>query len=229
VYEGRRCTASTTTWPAQLLVSQVRFLPRSSRSAAPGKACRVHSGIVKEFRVVRAWHLIAAEACHLKLRCVTPAGCTTGKVSSIGRPSAVPFPHDWLNHTNPMNQPRQTHIVWAIRHNTVLSWRAADANLLIDECRVTAQRYTATYQEPMPCEQLVRHVCDVKQAYTQTGGQRPFGVSILYAGWCVPLPRSCTASCAQPAASEHGLHLPSLRQRFTFRGTSLLFVGSHPQ
>lgn len=31
-------------------------------------------------------------------------------------------------------------------------------------------------------EQLVKSVCDTKQGYTQFGGQRPFGVSILYAG-----------------------------------------------
>lgn len=35
----------------------------------------------------------------------------------------------------------------------------------------------------MPVEQLVSHLCDIKQAYTQYGGKRPFGVSILYMGW----------------------------------------------
>lgn len=53
----------------------------------------------------------------------------------------------------------------------------------------------------MPCEQLVMRLCDLKQAYTQFGGnaltvtpyaglesppslgKRPFGVSILYMGW----------------------------------------------
>ncbi|CAD7696538.1 unnamed protein product [Ostreobium quekettii] len=59
----------------------------------------------------------------------------------------------------------------------------ADANILINHCRVSAQRYTYTYQEPMPVELLVRGLCDTKQAYTQFGGQRPFGVAILYAGW----------------------------------------------
>ena len=39
------------------------------------------------------------------------------------------------------------------------------------------------YEETMPCEQLVSFVCDIKQAYTQYGGKRPFGVSILYMGW----------------------------------------------
>lgn len=38
------------------------------------------------------------------------------------------------------------------------------------------------YQEPIPVEQLVMQLCDVKQSYTQTGGYRPFGVSLLYMG-----------------------------------------------
>jgi len=32
-------------------------------------------------------------------------------------------------------------------------------------------------------EQLVEHVCNYKQAYTQYGGLRPFGVSFLFAGY----------------------------------------------
>lgn len=59
----------------------------------------------------------------------------------------------------------------------------ADANILINQCRLAAQRYLALYGEPMPCEQLVKLLCDLKQAYTQSGGKRPFGVSLIYAGW----------------------------------------------
>lgn len=59
----------------------------------------------------------------------------------------------------------------------------ADANILINTCRLAAQRYHFAYQEPIPVEQLVQTVCDTKQGYTQFGGQRPFGVSLLYAGW----------------------------------------------
>ena len=44
-------------------------------------------------------------------------------------------------------------------------------------------RYRYTYQEPMPVEQLVKHICDYKQAYTQFGGLRPFGVAFLFAGY----------------------------------------------
>jgi len=59
----------------------------------------------------------------------------------------------------------------------------ADANILLNYSRLCAQRYLFAYQEPMPIEQLVQQVCDLKQGYTQYGGLRPFGVSFLYAGW----------------------------------------------
>ncbi|CAF1132456.1 unnamed protein product [Brachionus calyciflorus] len=59
----------------------------------------------------------------------------------------------------------------------------SDANVLINELRLIAQRYYLNYQEPVPCENLVSSLCNVKQAYTQFGGKRPFGVSILYMGW----------------------------------------------
>lgn len=59
----------------------------------------------------------------------------------------------------------------------------ADANILINKARLTAQQYQFTYQELMPVDQLVKRLCDIKQGYTQFGGMRPFGVSFLYAGW----------------------------------------------
>lgn len=31
-------------------------------------------------------------------------------------------------------------------------------------------RYLLQYQEPIPCEQVVATLCDIKQAYTQFGG-----------------------------------------------------------
>jgi hypothetical protein len=59
----------------------------------------------------------------------------------------------------------------------------ADANILIEVARSVAQRYLLRYDEDIPCEQLVRDICDIKQGYTQQGGKRPFGVSFIYAGW----------------------------------------------
>jgi 20S proteasome subunit alpha 3 len=59
----------------------------------------------------------------------------------------------------------------------------SDANILLNYARLDAQRYRYGYQEPIPLEQLLMRVCDVKQSYTQFGGLRPFGVSFLFAGW----------------------------------------------
>jgi len=59
----------------------------------------------------------------------------------------------------------------------------ADANILIDQARLRAGRYEYQYCEPIPIEQLVEHVCNYKQAYTQYGGLRPFGVAFLFAGY----------------------------------------------
>lgn len=46
----------------------------------------------------------------------------------------------------------------------------SDANVLTNELRAFAQRHTLQFGEPIPCEQLVMRLCDIKQAYTQTGG-----------------------------------------------------------
>jgi 20S proteasome alpha/beta subunit len=56
----------------------------------------------------------------------------------------------------------------------------ADANILINTARVYAQQYLLTYNQHIPCEQLVKRLCDLKQGYTQTGGttqQNPFLVA----------------------------------------------------
>ena len=59
----------------------------------------------------------------------------------------------------------------------------ADANILVNQCRMQAQRHRLQLSEAIPVEQMVRGLCDLCQGYTQYGGQRPFGVSIVFAGW----------------------------------------------
>jgi proteasome alpha subunit len=58
----------------------------------------------------------------------------------------------------------------------------ADARKLVDVARMSAQRHRITYNEPATPESIARGVCDVMQLYTQYGGIRPFGVSLLIAG-----------------------------------------------
>ncbi len=64
----------------------------------------------------------------------------------------------------------------------VASGLVADARKLIDHARVEAQREKVVYGEPIPVETLTRSICDLKQSYTQYGGVRPFGVSLLVLG-----------------------------------------------
>jgi len=58
----------------------------------------------------------------------------------------------------------------------------ADARVLIDRARLEAQINRLTYDEPVSVKELARRICDYKQQYTQFGGVRPFGVSLLIAG-----------------------------------------------
>jgi len=46
----------------------------------------------------------------------------------------------------------------------------SDANVLTNQLRLYSQRHMLHYGEPIPCEQLVASLCDIKQAYTQFGG-----------------------------------------------------------
>lgn len=58
----------------------------------------------------------------------------------------------------------------------------ADARILIEKARIEAQINIATYDEPIGIEILTKKVCDFIYAYTQSGGIRPFGTSLLIAG-----------------------------------------------
>jgi len=58
----------------------------------------------------------------------------------------------------------------------------SDGRILIDRARLLAQQHRVTYDEPVDTASLVRDICDLKQQFTQFGGARPFGVSLLFAG-----------------------------------------------
>lgn len=58
----------------------------------------------------------------------------------------------------------------------------SDARILIEKAQVLAQQHRVTYDEIMDTYSLVKEICNIKQAYTQYGGARPFGVSLLVAG-----------------------------------------------
>ncbi len=56
----------------------------------------------------------------------------------------------------------------------------ADARRLIEWARVKAQSYWLTFEEPIPAEALADYICDIKAQFTQGGGARPFGVTMIF-------------------------------------------------
>lgn len=65
---------------------------------------------------------------------------------------------------------------------TAIAGLHADARKLIEQARIQAQINRLNYDEPILIHSLVENICDTKQAHTQYGGARPFGVSLLVAG-----------------------------------------------
>eukprot|EP00744_Colponema_vietnamica_P001191 GILI01001998.1.p1 GENE.GILI01001998.1~~GILI01001998.1.p1 ORF type:complete len:259 (+),score=70.95 GILI01001998.1:72-779(+) len=58
-----------------------------------------------------------------------------------------------------------------------------DFRVLVKKARKQGQIYYRTYHDPIPVSQLVRETATVMQEFTQSGGVRPFGVSLLVAGY----------------------------------------------
>jgi proteasome alpha subunit len=58
----------------------------------------------------------------------------------------------------------------------------SDARILTEKARVIAQQHRVTYDEKIEIETVIRELANIKQAFTQYGGARPFGVSIMLAG-----------------------------------------------
>lgn len=66
---------------------------------------------------------------------------------------------------------------------TCYSGMGPDFRVLCRRARKSAAKYQLTYNDPMPVSQLVRETASVMQEFTQSGGVRPFGVSLLMAGY----------------------------------------------
>lgn len=58
----------------------------------------------------------------------------------------------------------------------------SDARILVDRARVKAQEHRVVYDAPIDLISIVKDIADLKQMCTQSGGLRPFGVSLLIAG-----------------------------------------------
>lgn len=58
----------------------------------------------------------------------------------------------------------------------------SDARMLVDQAQVLAQQNRITYGTAIEPISIIRMIADRKQAFTQYGGARPYGVAILLGG-----------------------------------------------
>lgn len=58
----------------------------------------------------------------------------------------------------------------------------SDARILIERAQLLCQQHKVTYDSPIELELVIKEIANTKQQFTQYGGARPFGVSIMIAG-----------------------------------------------
>ena len=58
----------------------------------------------------------------------------------------------------------------------------SDARVLIERAQVLSQQHRITYDSAIEPELIIKEISNVKQYFTQYGGARPFGVSMMIAG-----------------------------------------------
>ena len=58
----------------------------------------------------------------------------------------------------------------------------SDARVLVERAQLRAQQHHVTYDSPIDTLSIVKDISNLKQICTQSGGLRPFGVSLLIAG-----------------------------------------------
>ena len=59
---------------------------------------------------------------------------------------------------------------------------SADARVIVDYSRLECENYKLTLDDLPTLGNVALQISDLKQAYTQTGGRRPFGISTLLGG-----------------------------------------------
>jgi proteasome alpha subunit len=59
---------------------------------------------------------------------------------------------------------------------------SCDAHVLVDQARIYSQSNKMMYDEAIDVEILTRRIGEIEQMYTQHGGVRPFGISLIFAG-----------------------------------------------
>lgn len=58
----------------------------------------------------------------------------------------------------------------------------SDARALIEKAQLLAQQHKVTYDSEIDVESIIKEIANIKQAFTQYSGARPYGVEIMVSG-----------------------------------------------
>jgi proteasome alpha subunit len=85
---------------------------------------------------------------------------------------------------DPLIKPESVEKIWKIDEHiaSTASGILSDARVLIERAQLKAQQHRVTYDSPIDVLTITKDICDLKQICTQSGGLRPFGVSVIIAG-----------------------------------------------
>ena len=85
---------------------------------------------------------------------------------------------------DPLIVPEAVEKIWEIDEHigSTASGILSDARVLVERAQLKAQQHKVTYATDIDVLTIVKDICNIKQICTQSGGLRPFGVSILVAG-----------------------------------------------
>jgi len=80
--------------------------------------------------------------------------------------------------------PETVEKIWQIDEHigATASGILSDARVLIERAQLRAQQNRVTFDSAIDTLTIVKDICDLKQVCTQSGGLRPFGVSLLVGG-----------------------------------------------
>jgi len=86
--------------------------------------------------------------------------------------------------TDSLVVPEASMKIWEIDNHIIASAAGilSDARVLMERIQVIAQQHRITYDSPIDTESIIKEVANIKQAFTQYGGARPFGIEFMVAG-----------------------------------------------
>jgi len=85
---------------------------------------------------------------------------------------------------DPLIIPESVEKIWEIDEHigTTAAGIISDARVLVERAQLQAQQHRISYDMPIDIVSVVKELCSLKQLTTQSGGLRPFGVSMLIGG-----------------------------------------------